>query len=172
MMSVVYTIGYEGTTIERFLATLLAARVDTLVDVRELPLSRKKGFSKNSLEELIGEAGISYIHMRDLGDPRKGRDAAKSGDFRKFRQIYLSHFHSKRAQKAFEALVSLGSTNTLCMMCFERDPRTCHRHIIAQRMKVRGFAITDLFADELSRHERPLSELPSRYLGESAAATE
>jgi uncharacterized protein (DUF488 family) len=171
-MPVVYTIGYEGATIEEFVITLVAARIETLVDVRELPLSRKKGFSKNALAAVANKVGLSYVHMPELGNPRVGRDAARSGKVRQFRQIYLSHFKTKQAQKAFEALVSLGNKNTLCMMCFERDPRTCHRDMIADGMKARGFAVTNLFANDPSRHERSIDKLPSCYPGESPAAAE
>jgi uncharacterized protein (DUF488 family) len=171
-MSIVYTIGYEGATVEKFVATLVLARIDVLVDVRELPLSRKKGFSKKALERRLREAGLSYIHMRDLGDPREGRDAARSGDLKKFRQIYLAHFRTEPVRKAFETLLTLGKTKTLCMMCFERDPRVCHRDIIADKMRVCGFAISDLFADGSSQHERPIVKLPGGYSYQSASAAE
>jgi uncharacterized protein (DUF488 family) len=46
-MTTLYTIGYEGTDIDRFVATLKAVGVQLLADVRALPLSRKRGFSKN-----------------------------------------------------------------------------------------------------------------------------
>ena len=75
-MSVVYTIGYEGTDIDRFVATLKAVGVRRLADVRALPLSRKKGFSKNKLAERLQTEGIDYLPFRQLGDPKPGRDAA------------------------------------------------------------------------------------------------
>jgi uncharacterized protein (DUF488 family) len=171
-MTAIYTIGYEGATVEGFLAALVAAGVDTLVDVRALPLSRKRGFSKNALSRRLREAGLEYVHMPDLGNPPKGREAAKAGKLKKFHQIYLSHFKSKETRKAFEALVSLGHARSLCMMCFERDPRICHRDIIAKRMKGRKFVIVDLFADDLTRHERPTGRLQSGHSREGATAAE
>ena len=171
-MSVAYTIGYEGSTTERFIAALAMAGVQTVVDVRELPLSRKKGFSKRSLSEMLAEVGINYVHMRDLGDPRKGREAARSGDFKGFQRIFRSHFGSKPAQLAFKALVSLGRKQTTCMMCFERDPRVCHRDIIAGQMKTRGFTVIDLYADEPLPHERVPQIFKSSNSCEGVAAAE
>lgn len=62
-MKTVYTIGYEGTDIERFVKTLTAVGVEAVADVRAVPLSRKKGFSKNSLREHLESAGIKYLSM-------------------------------------------------------------------------------------------------------------
>src|SRR5690606_1075350 len=80
-MSVVYTIGYEGTDINRFVATLKAAAVKRVADVRAVALSRKKGFSKKSLSARLEAEGIEYLHFIDLGDPKPGREAAKAGLF-------------------------------------------------------------------------------------------
>ncbi len=78
-MSVVYTIGYEGTDIDRFVATLKAVGVRRLADVRALALSRKKGFSKRSLAARLKAEGIDHIHLVGLGDPKTGREAARAG---------------------------------------------------------------------------------------------
>ena len=80
-----YTIGYEGADLFDFLATLKHAEVSLLVDIRELPASRRKGFSKNALQENLESVGIQYIHLRDLGDPKEGRLAARTGNFKDFR---------------------------------------------------------------------------------------
>src|SRR6266702_1443660 len=106
-MQVVYTIGYEGTTIEKFIATLLAAQVSTLVDVRALALSRKRVFSKNALSDRVLGVGLNYIHMDKLGDPREGRNAARAGDIKKFRRIYTSYLKHNDAREALETLISL-----------------------------------------------------------------
>ena len=78
-MTTLATIGYEGSSLEDFVATLLAANINTLVDVREVPVSRRKGFSKNALREVLEDAGLTYVHLIGLGDPKEGRDAAREG---------------------------------------------------------------------------------------------
>ena len=68
-MSRIWTIGYERVGVPDFIASLKAANVKTLVDVREVPLSRRAGFSKNVLAASLAGAGIGYIHMKVLGTP-------------------------------------------------------------------------------------------------------
>ncbi|MBS0231857.1 MAG: DUF488 domain-containing protein [Proteobacteria bacterium] len=88
MIHPLYTIGYEGAVIEAFVLTLLDAGVDTLIDVRDLPLSRKKGYSNAILKETLGVNGIDYVHLRGLGDPKPGREAARAGNMRLFKSIF------------------------------------------------------------------------------------
>jgi uncharacterized protein (DUF488 family) len=103
-MTTLYTIGYEGTDIDRFVATLKAVGVQLLADVRALPLSRKRGFSKNGLRVRIEEAGMEYVHLGALGDPKKGRDAARAGRFDQFREIYNKHLAQTEPQRTLRKL--------------------------------------------------------------------
>ena len=70
MSKQVWTIGYERTGVPDFVATLKAANIQTLVDVREVANSRRTGFAKKSLAANLGQAGIGYIHMKALGTPK------------------------------------------------------------------------------------------------------
>jgi hypothetical protein len=81
-VSVVYTIGYEGTDIDRVVATLRTVGVTMLADVRAVAVSRKKGFSKNGLRERLEAEGNTYVHLVELGDPKLGRDAARGEAWR------------------------------------------------------------------------------------------
>ena len=90
----ILTIGYEGSDIESFMERIILAEVEVLVDVRELPLSRKRGFSKVKLREAVEAVGIEYLHFRDLGDPKPGRDAAKIGNHSKFIKIFEEHLET------------------------------------------------------------------------------
>ncbi|MBC6416521.1 MAG: DUF488 domain-containing protein [Rhodospirillales bacterium] len=144
-MKRILTIGYEGAAIEDFCATLKAAAVRTLVDVRAIPVSRKRGFSKTSLAQACAEAGIAYLHLSALGNPKPGREAAKRGDREAFRRIYREHLEGQVAQAGLVAAleVASGSTELLmgapaCLLCFERDPADCHRAIVACEMARRG----------------------------------
>lgn len=168
-MTQIYTIGYEGTDIERFVQTLKIIGVEQLIDVRAVALSRKKGFSKNGLRERLEAEGIEYVHLAALGDPKDGRDAARAGRYDQFRKIYSKHLSSDAAQDGLKSLAKLITGKPTCLMCFERDPAECHRSIVASELK--STETLHLFADEPNRYVRNASKLPGRrsYQGASAA---
>ncbi len=128
------TIGYEGASIDDFVATLKAANVKNLIDVRELPLSRKKGFSKRALCEAVEAAGIRYEHIKSLGDPKPGRDAARAGDYEKFRRIFSAHLASDNAQSALNNVIPVAIKGGACLLCFERCHKECHRSMITDEI--------------------------------------
>ena len=93
----IFTIGYEGTTMDAFLASLREAGVEQVIDVRALPLSRRPGFSKNTLAATLSDNGIGYVHLKALGTPKPGRDAAKKGDWRTMERVYAGQLGSPEA---------------------------------------------------------------------------
>ena len=133
-MRAIYTVGYEGSTIEDFIETLRLAGIELVVDVRDLPLSRKRGFSKRALGEHLVEAGLQYLHVKALGDPKPGREAAKQGDLVLFRRIFGKHMKSELAQAAISDIAELARTKTICLLCFERSFSCCHRSIVADAL--------------------------------------
>ncbi|EJC77944.1 hypothetical protein Rleg10DRAFT_6669 [Rhizobium leguminosarum bv. trifolii WSM2012] len=161
-MKTVYTIGYEGTDIERFVKTLAAVGIDTVADVRAVPLSRKKGFSKNYLREHLESAGIKYLAMQELGDPKEGRDAAKAGDYDRFRAIYSGHVDQPESAAAILKLAAASEEQAVCLLCFERDPKTCHRMIVGERLGAFGYQMMHLYGDDPGRYVRNQSKLPGR----------
>lgn len=171
-MPVVYNIGYEGTDIRRFVDTLRSVGIECLVDVRAVPHSRKKGFSKKSLAAALEVAGIRYVHIVDLGDPKEGRDAARSGDYAGFRRIYAEHLEAEASQIALDELSQLARREVSCMLCFERDPKTCHRSIVAERLVAQGLELFELYGDDPGRYERHRAKLPRSGAGESTSAPE
>lgn len=128
------TIGYEGATLVDFISTLEAAGVERVVDVREVAQSRRPGFSKSALRTALADAGIDYHHIRQLGDPKHGREAARAGNFDLFRTIFAAHIDLPASQDALQDAISLATEKRSVLMCFERDPRHCHRTIVAERM--------------------------------------
>lgn len=146
-MATVFTIGYEGSDIAAFIARIRAAKMAVLADVRALPLSRKKGFSKNSLRDLLQQQGIRYVHFGELGDPKEGRDAARAGRHADFRRVYTKHISGNDQQAGLIRLAELAREVPTCLMCFERDPLSCHRSIIADRLRRRGLIVSNLFVD-------------------------
>jgi uncharacterized protein (DUF488 family) len=162
-MQVLYTIGYEGADIDRLVETLKAVGIRVLADVRAVAVSRKKGFSKTALRARLESEGIAYVHFVELGDPKSGREAARAGKYVEFRRIYSRHLKTKRASVALRVLNDTAQQDSVCLLCFERDPATCHRRMIADRLKAHGLAVFDLYGDEPSRYVRHAEKLPRRH---------
>lgn len=139
----IFTIGYEGTTMDAFLAALRGAGVEQVIDVRALPLSRRPGFSKNILVATLKDSGIGYVHLKALGTPKAGRDAAKKGDWRTMEGVYEGQLHLPEAQAQAAQLRDLAAEKPSALLCFERDPKHCHRTMLL-REEGQGFEVVDL----------------------------
>lgn len=165
-MHTIFTIGYESTDIERFLAALRKAGVQIVADVRAVTVSRKKGFSKSKLAAHLEEAGIRYIHYGALGDPKPGREAARAGRYSEFQKIYGKHLASPQAQDALVALSHVAAHHPTCLMCFEREPDVCHRSIVARELAQSGAPVLDLYADALGlRTDAPIGSRKRTHQG-------
>jgi uncharacterized protein (DUF488 family) len=154
-MKKLFTIGYEGTTQGDLFSALRSNGIELLIDVRDLPVSRKPGFSKTSLSKGLEDTGLKYLHLKGLGDPKAGRVAAREGRFSDFRRIFKSHMLTTSAQQALKEAVSAASESVACLLCFEQDHTNCHRCIVAEwMMQGRKFSLVHLNAARLnSRNE-------------------
>ncbi|MFZ5794240.1 MAG: DUF488 domain-containing protein [Pseudomonadota bacterium] len=141
----VFTIGYEATTMADFLAALTGAGVERVIDVRALPLSRRPGFSKTSLAASLAEAGIDYVHLKALGTPKRGRDAAKQGDVATLEAVYADQLELPEAQAQAAQMLALAAEKPSALLCFERDPRHCHRTLLLEA-EAKGAEVVDLYA--------------------------
>jgi uncharacterized protein (DUF488 family) len=129
------TIGYEATTMERFLAALRDEGVNLLVDVRAVASSRRPGFSKTKLAANLEEAGIEYRHLRALGTPADGRAAARAGRHAEMHAIFREHLATFDAQAELHTLAEwVQSGRHVCLLCFEADPAHCHRTLVADAL--------------------------------------
>ena len=108
--------------------------ISLVADIRDLPLSRRNGFSKNVLAAALKNVGIEYIHLKALGDPKEGREAARTGDLDRFRKVYSRQIATEAAKNDLAKIVELSKNDVICLLCYERDPETCHRKIVAQRL--------------------------------------
>lgn len=133
-MGIIFTIGYEGATLQDFVATLRHSGIQRVLDVREIAQSRRRGFSKNGLAAALAEAGIGYTHLRQLGDPKAGREAARRGDLVEFKNIFEAHLHLPTTVEALRTAAGICQMEPAVLLCFERDPQLCHRALVAKRL--------------------------------------
>jgi uncharacterized protein (DUF488 family) len=129
-MPTLFTIGYEQATQAAVVTGLRDAGVEVLADIRYLPLSRRPGFSKNSLKAAVEEAGIAYRHFRDLGTPAEGRAAARRGDHATLARVYAGQLELPEALKQMAELRALAEEKRVCLLCYERDASGCHRSLL------------------------------------------
>lgn len=146
---IISTIGYEGLDIDAFMTLLKISGIDTVVDVRELPLSRKPGFSKKALANVLNISGMEYIHMIELGCPKEVRDRyRKDGNWSRYTKDFIQYLNTKETSIA--ELSSLVSSSNCALLCFEADFNFCHRSMVANAVRdycgadVRHIAASDL----------------------------
>jgi uncharacterized protein (DUF488 family) len=146
-----FTIGYEQTAASSVLDELEQAGVKLLVDVRAVASSRRPGFSKSQLAAGLDERGISYLHLRGLGTPKEGREAARSGQFGVLHKIYAAHLKTPQAREQIDELSSLvRKAGPVCILCYERDHAHCHRQWIAEIIEDRdGLKVENLMAKQM-----------------------
>lgn len=129
-----FTIGYEGVTQAEFLAALQAAGVERVIDVRALPNSRRPGFSKTPLRNALAEVGIDYVHLRALGTPAAGREAARAGRKAELERIYAGQLETPQAMAEGAQMLDLAREKPSALLCYERDPACCHRTLLWQSL--------------------------------------
>ncbi|MBQ27941.1 MAG: hypothetical protein CMH81_07375 [Nitrospiraceae bacterium] len=126
--TVVYTAGYHGRSLEDFFDLLKKFDIQVLADIRANPFSRNSVFSKKQLQSAITDIGIEYVHWGTLGAPQEIRDAFKATQNKQaFGASYSAHLHAHQA--TLQEISQLIRHKTHCLMCLERDPLSCHRHI-------------------------------------------
>lgn len=140
----IFTIGYEGATMADFLAALKRAGVAQVIDVRALPLSRRPGFSKTSLAASLTAEGIGYVHLKALGTPKPGRDAAKKGDVATLEAVYAGQLELPEAQAQAAQMRALAAERPSALLCYERDPCHCHRTLLLAA-EGEGAEVVDLY---------------------------
>jgi uncharacterized protein (DUF488 family) len=131
-----FTVGYEGRTVDELIAYLRSKNVNCIVDVRQAPFSRKPGFSKNQLARSLRRTKIDYVHLGELGTPKDLRDNLKStGNYSLFFKKMDKYLDAKRdiIEEAYHYVMN----NQCCLMCFEKFAEQCHRKIVAEKIKDR-----------------------------------
>lgn len=140
-----FTIGYEKAGFGAFVETLQRAGVRMVIDVRDLPLSRRAGFSKRQLAAGLDAAGIAYLHLKALGTPAAGREANRRRQWPLFWQIVEESIARPEAQAALVEAGEVAASTPSALLCYEAEACTCHRRRVGERLVAsRGFRIEDL----------------------------
>jgi hypothetical protein len=130
----VASIGYELHKDHRAFAQHLSdAGIERLIDVRDLPISRRRGYAKTALSDALTDAGVEYVHVKALGNPKRFRDLYKSGRLEEGRAGYRDHLLSEHLHDLRELVVLLREKRS-ALMCVEHDPATCHRSVIVEAL--------------------------------------
>lgn len=128
-----FTIGYEGRSIDAYLDLLVVHNVKMLVDVRKNPHSMKYGFSKSPFQSHLNRAGIQYVHLAELGIPS---DLRKNLTSSQAYQTLFEHYRSAILPQQTESLVLIQSLlekhKRIALTCFEANFCSCHRHKITE----------------------------------------
>lgn len=139
------TIGYESAPQAKVIDTLKAAGVEVLIDVRAVAASRRAGFSKGLLSSSLQDAGIEYVHLRDLGTPKEGRLAARKGRTAEMHAIFEAHLAEPAAQVQLARAIEIARAKKTALLCYEADHRGCHRSIVVEHMlEAADFAVENL----------------------------
>ncbi|MCA6124658.1 DUF488 domain-containing protein [Bradyrhizobium sp. WSM 1704] len=127
----IFTFGYEGLSVERFVARLRSAMIETVIDVRANPLSRKPGLSKRALAEHLSNAEIKYVHLVEMGCPKSVRDRYKADrDWTAYTRGFLDYIADQ--EEAVARVASIAEQSRSCLICFEADFNYCHRTFVAR----------------------------------------
>ena len=135
------SVGYQQRTPDEFVSILHENDVNLLLDVRELPLSRRKGFSKSALGERLDAAGIEYIHVREAGNPYR----KLASDIRRCLAMYRSYIKAKPS--VVEMVLAHVAGRNAAVMCFERLHRECHRSVLLDAMRDAGVLVPVVYVE-------------------------
>ena len=151
----VWTIGHSTRALEELVALLRGHGVDTLVDVRTVPRSRRHPqYEKNALAETLPQAGLAYTHMPGLGGLRKPRkDSANTGWRTQGFRGYADYMQTPDFGRHVMTLMTLAADARVAVMCAEAVPWRCHRMLLSDALVVRGATVRHILgASEATLH--------------------
>lgn len=142
--TVLFTIGYEGISLEAYLNKLILNDIHVLCDVRRNPLSMKYGFSKSQLQKACAGVGIEYVHIPEVGiESDKRQELNSQADYDKLFEFYKTKILINNVAKQKEILNLLIRKKRIALTCFEANIYLCHRKHLAESIaKMEGFNYT------------------------------
>lgn len=142
----IYTLGYQGIHIDAFVKFLTSQGVETVVDVRELPLSRKPGFSKSALAATLDQSDLAYTHRPALGCPKPIRNRySEDSNWASYKTALLRYLDKQG--DALSDVTALAERTSCTLLCYEADYNFCHRSMVADAMaRIGGMSVSHLSA--------------------------
>jgi len=160
-VATLYTIGHSTRPLDEFIAVLQAHSIQTLIDIRSLPMSRRlPHFNRETLEKNLSEAGICYIWLKELGGRRKKiRDdspnvALRNDSFRN----YADYMLTPDFQRGIAELIKLGEQSRTAYMCAERVYFRCHRMLVSDWLVAHGHEVFHIDGTGPARKHELMSE--------------
>lgn len=145
MTGTIATIGYESATLPEVIGKLKEAGITMLIDVRAVAASRRPGFSKTMLRNSLEAEGIAYEHLRGLGTPKAGREAARKGRIAEMETIFNAHMATPEADAELARAIAIAKEQPSALLCYEAHAAGCHRRIVADRIiEATGFEVRNL----------------------------
>jgi len=136
MPTTIYTLGYQGLSLDEYIALLKEHPISLVIDVRAVAWSHKPGFAKNAMQSGLREVGTDYLHLQSAGNPfRKDEDGENV--MMKYRSYLQKHPECLDRIEA-EIQQSAKKDTSICLTCFEKAPQDCHRSIIAEFLLARS----------------------------------
>jgi uncharacterized protein (DUF488 family) len=144
----VFTLGHSTRTWDEFLALLESYEIGRLVDVRTAPRSRRMPhFDREVMKPALGDSGIGYLHIKDLGGWRRPVSGSPNGGWRsKSFQGYADHMATPAFEQALARLTTVAKSGPTAMMCAEALPWRCHRMLISDALHARGWKVLHIGA--------------------------
>lgn len=133
MVTRVLSIGYEKRSVSELVSLLATYKIEKLIDVRELPLSRRKGFSKTKLSASLSRAGIQYQHVKQAGNPHRKLKA----NIKRCLSLYEGYL--ERHHEVIDLMKSEMQGSSVAILCYERNHCDCHRSVLLKKMGNKSF---------------------------------
>lgn len=160
-MAVLFTIGHSTRTLDELIRALKAHRIETLVDIRSFPVSRRlPHFNRESLEKSLPEAGIRYVWMKELGGRRKKilpdspNIALRNDSFRN----YADYMLTPEFEHAAKELVAIGEKSRTAYMCAERVYFRCHRMLVSDWLVAHGHEVLHIDDEKSPKPHKLMAE--------------
>lgn len=144
----IFTIGHSTHPVTEFIAMLQSFQIEVLADIRSMPGSRKyPWFNQHALAASLTHAGIRYIHMPGLGGRRKPRpDSVNTAWRSKPFMGYADYMETEEFKSAIKELEQLATNKTVAYMCSEAVWWRCHRALVSDYLKVKGWEVLHIMA--------------------------
>lgn len=144
----VYTIGHSTRDFDEFVEMLKSFQIETLVDIRSFPGSRKfPQYNKETLEKTIPEKGIKYIHLKSLGGRRKVKPDSHNTRWRSDAfKGYADYMETPEFEKGMEELIEIAKNSRTAYMCSEAVWWRCHRSMVSDYLKAKNWLVLHIMA--------------------------